>query len=160
MPPHQHSLSTSLFADFPGRHSCLPSGAFAKASERISVRILRGATVLVTADIQFMRSARTCVATTLRKCTTPTVGKSRIFAILRHKSEKGDDTMRKLCYNTFRRIRHHDPLAQLGERLGDNQKVTGSSPVWVTKTTQLDIISGCVLFCLPGLTNDGSVRND
>jgi hypothetical protein len=27
-----------------------------------------------------------------------------------------------------------DPLAQLGERLGDNQKVIGSSPIRITRT--------------------------
>jgi hypothetical protein len=28
----------------------------------------------------------------------------------------------------------------LGERLGDNQKVTGSSPVWATKIKALEVI--------------------
>ena len=54
-------------------------------------------------------------------------------------------------------IKSHDPLAQLGERLGDNQKVTGSSPVWVTSrknpvTDEFIRLQGSFSFCFLNLS--------
>ena len=57
----------------------------------------------------------------------------------------------------MQQFHRHDPLAQLGERLGDNQEVTGSSPVWVTnKGNPLNpMIQGVLLYAFGWLQTLG-----
>ena len=59
------------------------------------------------------------------------------------------DKHNTLCYTNVADFERHDPLAQLGERLGDNQKVTSSSLVWATSnvsTRLLQLQRLCVHF--------------